>query len=169
MYQHHHFNRRKKLKKMFWWWKPKLTEILILSLKTFNQEIRYYSKLNLTSKWYQRLWAWLDCKENIIQCWKYVLSLRRCRQSGQAVGKPTDLVRLELTTMPFAGICPYWTSRLSCHLVELEVSSCLIHYCQLRVIQLVSLVCWRPPTTTPTEMWTFLQGNASACITLENH
>ena len=33
---------------------------------------------------------------------------------------------------------PYWTSRLSCHLVELEVSSCLIHYCQLRVIQLVS-------------------------------
>ena len=37
--------------------------------------------------------------------WKYVLSLRRCRQSGQAVGKPTDLVRLELTTMPFAGIC----------------------------------------------------------------
>ena len=36
-----------------------------------------------------------------------------------------------------------WTSRLSCHLVELEVSSCLIHYCQLQVIQLVSLVCWR--------------------------
>ena len=48
---------------------------------------------------------------------------------------------------------PYWTSRLSCHLVELEVSSCLIHYCQLRVIQLVLLVCWRPPTTTPMEMW----------------
>ena len=33
-----------------------------------------------------------------------MLSLRRCRQSGQAVGKPTDVVRLELTTMPFAGI-----------------------------------------------------------------
>ena len=28
---------------------------------------------------------------------------------------------------------PYWTSRLSCHMVELEVSSCLTHYCQLRV------------------------------------
>ena len=91
--------------------------------------------------------------------WKYVLSLRRWRQSGQAVGKPTDLVRLELTTMPFAfrghllyhwATSPYWTSRLSCHLVQLEVSSCLIHYCQLRVIQLVPLVCWRPPTTTPT-------------------
>ena len=60
---------------------------------------------------------------------------------------------------------PYWTSRLSCHMVELEVSSCLIHYCQLRVIQLVPLVCCKhiPPTTTPTEMWIF-QGNACAVL-----
>ena len=59
---------------------------------------------------------------------------------------------------------PYWTSRLSCHLIELEVSCCFIHYCQLRVTQLVSLVCWRPPTTTPAEMWIFLQGNASTVL-----
>ena len=45
---------------------------------------------------------------------KYALSLRRCRQSGQAVGKPTDLVRLELTTMPFAGICS--TTELPVHI-----------------------------------------------------
>ena len=45
---------------------------------------------------------------------KYVSSLRRCRQSGQAVGKPTDLVRQELTTMPFAGI--YSTSELPVHI-----------------------------------------------------
>ena len=31
-----------------------------------------------------------------------------------------------------------------------------IHYCQLQVIKLVLLVCWHPPTTTPTEMWIFL-------------
>ena len=46
-----------------------------------------------------------------------------------------NLVKLELTTMPFAGICstttgPYWRSRLNCHIVELEVSSPLIHYCK---------------------------------------
>ena len=44
----------------------------------------------------------------------YVLSLRRCRQSGQAVGKPTELVRLELMTMPFAGICS--TTELPVHI-----------------------------------------------------
>ena len=31
-----------------------------------------------------------------------------------AVGKPTDLVRLELTTMPFAGICS--TTELPVHI-----------------------------------------------------
>ena len=59
---------------------------------------------------------------------------------------------------------PYGTNRLSCHMVELEVSSCLIHYCQLRVIQLVPLVCWRPLTTTLTEIWIFFQGNASTLL-----
>ena len=47
------------------------------------------------------------------------------------VGKPTDLVKLELTTMPFAGICsttelPVHIGQvgwLSCHMVELEVVS----------------------------------------------
>ena len=51
-------------------------------------------------------------------CCKYVLSLQRCRQSGQAVGKPTDLVRLELTTMPFAGICS--TTELPVHIGQVD-------------------------------------------------
>ena len=38
-------------------------------------------------------------------------------------------------------------------MLELEVISCLINYCQLQGIQLVPLVCWRQPTTTQTEMW----------------
>ena len=40
-------------------------------------------------------------------------------------------------------------------MVELEVSSRLIRYCQLRVIQLVPLVCWHPPTTTQSERLIF--------------
>ena len=54
---------------------------------------------------------------------------------------------------------PYWTSRLSCHMVELELSSCLIHYCQLGVIQLVQLVCWRPPTIIILLTHTYFQPN----------
>ena len=74
------------------------------------------------------------------------------------VGKHTDLVRLEFTIMPFAGICSTtelpniveqidnWTN---CNVIELEVSFPLIHYCQLQVIQLVLLLmCWNLPTTT---------------------
>ena len=91
--------------------------------------------------------------------WKYVLSLRRCRQSETRTHDHAFRGHL----LYHWATSPYWTSRLSCHLVEQEVRSYLIHYCQLRVIQLVSLVCW-PPTTTPTEMWIFIQGNASAVL-----
>ena len=68
-------------------------------------------------------------------------------------------VKLKLTTMPFAGIFstttgPYWKSRLNCHIVELEVSSPLIHYCKtttktlntnaftLKNVKVNSLVNW---------------------------
>ena len=90
------------------------------------------------------------------------LSSRRCRQSGQTRRKTYGPGETRTHDHAFRGHLlyhwatgPYWTSRLSCHMVELEVSSRLFHYCQLRVIQLVPLVCWRPPTTTPTEMWIF--------------
>ena len=62
------------------------------------------------------------------------------------VGKPMDLMRLELTTMSFAGICsttelPVHIGQVgsdSCHMVELEVSSSpFIHFCQLQVIELL--------------------------------
>ena len=46
---------------------------------------------------------------------------------GRSVEKPKDLVRLKLTTMPFADFCsttagPYWKSRINCHMVELKGS-----------------------------------------------
>ena len=66
-------------------------------------------------------------------------ALQGCRRSGQT-SKPMDLlVRLELISC-FLQVfdwasCLYWTiRRLSCHTVELEVSSPLIYYCQFPVM-----------------------------------
>ena len=79
--------------------------------------------------------------------WNYMLTLWHCRQSGQirrkTCGPGTHNHAFRGHLLYHWATSPYWTSRLTCHMVELEVSSCLIHYCQLRVIQLVSLVCWR--------------------------
>ena len=53
--------------------------------------------------------------------------LTRKSYDSQQSGNPTELVRLELTTMLFKGIywptAPYWTSRLSCSMVEPAASS----------------------------------------------
>ena len=69
-------------------------------------------------------------------CWKCVLSSPRCRQSGQTRRKtygPGETRTHDHAFLYYWAYGPYWTSRLSCHMVELEVSSCLTHYCQLRV------------------------------------
>ena len=78
----------------------------------------------------------------------YMLSSRCCRLNGQIHRKTygpgetrthNNAFRRNLVNYYWAtGL--YWTSRLRCHMVELKVSSPLIHYCQLRVIQLNRLL-----------------------------
>ena len=75
-----------------------------------------------------------------------------------SAGKPTDLVRFELPTMLFADLLyqSIWTNRLSCQMVELEVSlffrvctvsmliELILHYtmkycCKLSFIKIISI------------------------------
>ena len=93
--------------------------------------------------WVNPLLCWIMCKAQKPQ------SSRRCRQSGQTRGKPSDpwktfrpgetrthdhafrgYLRYNWATGPY-----YWTSRLSCYMVELKVSYPLIHCCQLNEIK----------------------------------
>ena len=104
--------------------------------------VEYLIRLNVLSglklSWLFHFMALKSWKRAIVQLvWKYVLSLRRCRQNGQTRRKTYRPGETRTHDHAFRGYLlyhwatsPYWTSRLSYHIVVLKVSSCLIRYCQ---------------------------------------
>ena len=89
---------------------------------------------------------------------KYILSSRRCRQSGQTRRKTYGPGETRTHDHAFRGHLlvhwatgPYWTSRLGCHMVELEVSTTkslsllflTFSYCKLNKLNVFSLTAFK--------------------------